>query len=37
MSEVTDVVDAQVDAYFAEDLEDFLACYASDVVSPFTG
>jgi uncharacterized protein (TIGR02246 family) len=32
MSEVTDVVDAQVDAYFARDLERFLACYAPDVV-----
>jgi hypothetical protein len=32
MSEVTDVVDAQVDAYFVGDLEGFLACYASDVV-----
>src|ERR1700739_3985068 len=32
MSEVTDVVDAQVDAYFARDLERFVACYAPDVV-----
>lgn len=32
MSEVTDVVDAQVDAYFARDLERFIACYAPDVV-----
>jgi uncharacterized protein (TIGR02246 family) len=32
MSEVTDVVDAQVDAYFARDLERFVACYASDAV-----
>ena len=32
MSEVTDVVDAQVAAYFARDLERFVACYASDAV-----
>jgi len=32
VSEVTNVVDAQVDAYFARDLERFVACYASDVV-----
>jgi uncharacterized protein (TIGR02246 family) len=32
MSEVTDVVDAQVDAYFSRDLERFVACYAPDVV-----
>lgn len=32
MSEVTDVVDAQVDAYNARDLERFVACYAPDVV-----
>jgi uncharacterized protein (TIGR02246 family) len=32
MSEVTDVVDAQVAAYFARDLERFVACYAHDVV-----
>ena len=32
MSEVTDVVDAQIDAYFARDLERFVACYAPDVV-----
>lgn len=32
MSGVTDVVDAQLDAYFARDLERFVACYAPDVV-----
>jgi uncharacterized protein (TIGR02246 family) len=32
MSEVTDVVDAQLDAYFARDLDRFVACYAPDVV-----
>lgn len=32
MSEVTDVVDAQIDAYFARNLERFVACYAPDVV-----
>lgn len=32
MSDVTDVVDAQIDAYFARDLERFVACYAPDVV-----
>lgn len=32
MSEATDVVDAQIDAYFARDLERFVACYAPDVV-----
>jgi uncharacterized protein (TIGR02246 family) len=32
MSEATDVVDAQVDAYFARDLDRFVACYAPDVV-----
>ena len=32
MSEVTDVVDAQVDAYFARDLERFVACYSPDVL-----
>jgi hypothetical protein len=32
MSEVTDVADAQVDVYFARDLERFVACYAPDVV-----
>src|ERR1700733_2778568 len=32
MSGVTDVIDAQVDAYFARDLERFVACYAPDVV-----
>jgi uncharacterized protein (TIGR02246 family) len=32
MSAVSDVVDAQVDAYFARDLERFVACYAPDVV-----
>lgn len=32
MSEVTDVVDAQIDAYFARDLERFVACYSPDVV-----
>jgi uncharacterized protein (TIGR02246 family) len=32
MSGVTDVVDAQVDAYFSRDLERFVACYAPDVV-----
>jgi uncharacterized protein (TIGR02246 family) len=32
VSDVTGVVDAQVDAYFARDLERFVACYASDVV-----
>lgn len=32
MSEVTEVVDAQVDAYFARDLERFVACYSADVV-----
>lgn len=32
MSEVTEVVDAQVDAYFARDLERFVACYSPEVV-----
>lgn len=32
MSGVTDVIDAQIDAYFARDLERFVACYAPDVV-----
>jgi uncharacterized protein (TIGR02246 family) len=32
MSEVSDAVDAQLDAYFARDLERFVACYAPDVV-----
>ncbi|MGO8875478.1 MAG: SgcJ/EcaC family oxidoreductase [Acidimicrobiales bacterium] len=32
MSEVADVVDAQLDAYFARDLERFVACYTPDVV-----
>jgi len=31
VSDPTDVVDAQVDAYFARDLERFVACYTSDV------
>lgn len=32
MSDVTDVVDAQVDAYFGRDLARFVACYAPDAV-----
>lgn len=32
MSGVTDVVDAQIEAYFARDLERFVACCAPDVV-----
>ncbi len=32
MSEFIDVVDAQLDAYFARDLERFVACYAPDAV-----
>ena len=32
MSDPTEVVDAQVDAYFARDLERFVACYARDAV-----
>jgi uncharacterized protein (TIGR02246 family) len=32
MSEVADVVDAQLDAYFARDLERFVACYTPDVL-----
>lgn len=32
MTEVTDVIDAQVDAYFARDLERFVACYATEIV-----
>jgi uncharacterized protein (TIGR02246 family) len=32
MSQATDVVDAQLDAYFARDLERFVACYTPDVV-----
>jgi uncharacterized protein (TIGR02246 family) len=32
VSEITDVVDAQVDAYFARDLERFVVCYATDAV-----
>ena len=32
MSAVTDVVDAQVSAYFSRDLERFVACYAPDAV-----
>lgn len=32
MSAVTDVVDAQVDAYFSRDLERFLACYSPDAI-----
>jgi hypothetical protein len=32
VSEVTNVVDAQVDAYVARDLERFVACHASDLV-----
>jgi len=30
MSDATDVVDAQVEAYRAKDVERFLACYAED-------
>jgi uncharacterized protein (TIGR02246 family) len=30
MSDATDVVDAQVEAYQAKDVERFLACYAED-------
>ncbi len=32
MSELTELVDAQLDAYLARDLERFVACYAPDVV-----
>lgn len=32
MSEVTQVIDTQIDAYFARDLERFIACYAPDIV-----
>lgn len=32
MSDVTDVVDAQLEAYVARDLERFVTCYSSDVV-----
>ena len=32
MSEVADVVDTQLDAYFAWDLERFVACYTPDVL-----
>jgi uncharacterized protein (TIGR02246 family) len=32
MSEVSEVVDAQVEAYFSRDFERFIACYAPDVV-----
>lgn len=32
MSEVADVIDAQLDAYNARDLERFVACYIPDVV-----
>ncbi len=32
MSYATDVIDAQLDAYFARDLERFAACYAPDVL-----
>lgn len=32
MSQATDVVDAQLDAYFARDLESFAACYAPDAL-----
>jgi uncharacterized protein (TIGR02246 family) len=32
VSEVTDVVDAQIDAYFARNLERFVACYAPEAV-----
>jgi uncharacterized protein (TIGR02246 family) len=32
MSKVTDVVDSQLDAYAARDLERFVACYAPGVV-----
>lgn len=32
VSEATDVVDAQIDAYFARSLERFVACYAPDAV-----
>ncbi|MGA2968906.1 MAG: nuclear transport factor 2 family protein [Acidimicrobiales bacterium] len=30
MSETTDIVDAQIDAYRTKDLEQFLSCYADD-------
>jgi uncharacterized protein (TIGR02246 family) len=32
LSNATEVIDAQVDAYFARDLERFVACYAPDAV-----
>lgn len=32
MSDATDVIDAQLDAYFARDLERFVACYMPDVL-----
>jgi uncharacterized protein (TIGR02246 family) len=32
MPQVTDVVDAQIEAYFARDLERFVDCYAPDTV-----
>ncbi len=38
MSEATDIVDRQVDAYLARDLEGFLSCYSPDVtISDFEG